>query len=299
MGSRSRWIIEVTTLSSLGHHRNQSTPDLKLAMTDEARPGKGNYVEIDIPLDCDASVEDLMGALRDDPRAAGAHVAISATRDGHKAFSGEIPNIITIAIATAAVQVPATALALWIYDCLKRHAQGIRLRNMATTFSRRNLELAFGAALPIDLFVAFGRPVRNQARTIRDQVGRHGWWAFMDEDLPVGSVHAVELPQAISRARAIAYLLPTDLANLSYLMSEIYLGIKAREEFGTYLFPFVIPFGGGRLPDLPYGLNVFQAVAWDPDHPLDTAELLHQRLTQTLGTPSNQPPLAAGPPGVT
>jgi hypothetical protein len=263
------------------------------AMTDQARQGVGPCAEVDIPLDPDASVEDLMEALREDPRVAstGAHVAITATRDGHKAFSGDVPNVITFAIAATA-QVPATVLALWIYDCLKRHAQGIRSGNVATTFSRSNIEQALGAAPPIDLFVAFGRPVREQARIVREEVSRLGWWTFMDEDLSVGSEWADELPRALGRARTIAYLLSPDLTILSYLKSVVSLGIKAREKSGTHLFPFVVRGTDGKLPALPYGLDIIQAATWDPCRPLETVKVLHERLGATLGVPSGHPSAA-------
>jgi hypothetical protein len=64
-----------------------------------------------------------------------------------------------------ATQVPGTVLALWIYDSLKRYAQGMRSRNVATTFSRSHLEQALGGAPP-------NRPVRC-LRPIGSGTGAH------------------------------------------------------------------------------------------------------------------------------
>ena len=219
----------------------------------------------------------LREALRCEPTLLANRVTPDITRtDGaHLGFGSEAASLATVVLNLAATVAPMV-LALAIYDVLKNQVERlfVKGRRIAPTPAAIADALASPGAWLLDAFIAFGRVHRSNARELRALLQGGGLSAFIDEDLSVGREWARELPRLLAGARIVVYLLGSDLQGLSYLKSEIALGVKTRESHNNLLLPFVACAENEPMPALPYGLDIIQAARWIPGRESDVATLV-------------------------
>ncbi len=234
-------------------------------------------LRVELVLKPGSDVSVLKEALASEPRFLAHEVVPDLERtDGqHLGFGADAPSLVSLALETAAMVAPMI-VALGVYDVLKNSIARVLVRNRAiapTPISIADALAPEGAWL-LDVFIAFGRTHRSNARDLRVLLQREGLSAFIDEDLVVGSEWALELPRLLAGAQIVVYLLGSDLDGLSYLKSEIAAGVKARETRNNKLLPFVISAPDEPLPMLPYGLDIIQASRWGPGREAEVAEIV-------------------------